>query len=55
MEDVTVAKNTQNHFRWYLNSTSMQVAWENPTLIQIQNKAVNFSSYSGVIEVPNAN
>jgi hypothetical protein len=55
MEDVTVTKNTQNLFHWYLNSTSMQVAWENPTLLQIQNDATDFPSSSGVIEVPNAN
>lgn len=55
MEDVTVAKNTQNLFHWYLNSTSMQVAWENPTLLQVWNEATNFSSSSGVIEVPNTN
>jgi hypothetical protein len=52
---VTVTKNRQNLFRWYLNSTGMQVAWEDPTLLQIQNDATNFSSSSGVIEIPNAN
>ena len=54
MEDVVVKKNSQNLFRWYLNSTSMQVSWENPTLLQIHNDATNFSVSSGVIELPNA-
>lgn len=30
MGNVTVAKNTENLSPWYLNSTSMQVAWEIP-------------------------
>ncbi|KAJ5390737.1 CAZyme family AA1 [Penicillium cataractarum] len=55
MEDVIVKTNAQNLFRWYLNSTTMQVAWEDPTLLQIYNDATNFSASSGVIQVPNPN
>ncbi|KAJ5683455.1 CAZyme family AA1 [Penicillium macrosclerotiorum] len=55
MEDVTVARNSNNLFRWYLNSTTMQVDWQDPTLLQIYNDVTEFSDSSGVIELPNAN
>jgi hypothetical protein len=56
MEDVTVAKNSDNLFRWYLNSTSLQVVWEDPTLLQLFNSSTtpNFTASSGVIELPRA-
>lgn len=56
MTDVTVAKNSANLFRWYLNSTTMQVLWEDPTLLQLFNSAStpDFSNSSGVIELPRA-
>ena len=32
-ESVTVAKNTDSFFRWYLNGTTMQVEWEDPVSV----------------------
>jgi FtsP/CotA-like multicopper oxidase with cupredoxin domain len=55
LEDVTVGTNSDNLFRWYLNSTTMQVEWEDPTLLQIYNNASTFDNSSGIIELPNAN
>lgn len=55
MTDVTVDKNVNNLFRWYLNSTTMDVLWEDPTLMQIYNDVTDWSNSSGVIELPNAN
>jgi FtsP/CotA-like multicopper oxidase with cupredoxin domain len=57
LTDVTVRRNTANLFRWYLNSTTMQVLWEDPTLLQLYNSATtpNFTDSSGVIELPRAN
>ncbi|KAJ5103962.1 hypothetical protein N7532_004491 [Penicillium argentinense] len=55
MTDVTVAKNTKNLFRWYLNSTTMEVLWEDPTLLQIYDNQTEWPNSSGVIELPNAN
>ncbi|KAJ5322153.1 Multicopper oxidase [Penicillium brevicompactum] len=56
MTDVTVGRNSANLFRWYLNSTTMQVLWEDPTLLQLYNSAStpNFTASSGVIELPHA-
>jgi FtsP/CotA-like multicopper oxidase with cupredoxin domain len=39
-------------FQWQLNSTSMKVLWENPTLEQVYNNQANFTDSSGVIELP---
>ncbi|KAL4922586.1 Cupredoxin [Aspergillus aurantiobrunneus] len=50
----TVATNAQNLFRWYLNSTTMEVLWENPTLLQILNGETTFEQSDAVIELPNA-
>ncbi|CAG8921467.1 unnamed protein product [Penicillium salamii] len=54
MTDVTVGRNSANLFRWYLNSTTMQVLWEDPTLLQLHNNenTPNFTVSSGVIELP---
>ena len=29
-ETVTVAQNSENYFRWYLNGTSLLIQWEDP-------------------------
>ncbi|KAI3112891.1 CAZyme family AA1 [Penicillium roqueforti] len=57
LTDVTLGRNTANLFRWYLNSTTMQVLWEDPTLLQLFNNenTPNFTESSGVIELPRAN
>ncbi|KAL2816676.1 Cupredoxin [Aspergillus granulosus] len=49
----TVGFNPQNLLRWYLNSTTMEVFWENPTLLQIANDDTMFEQSSAVIELPN--
>ncbi|KAJ5942605.1 hypothetical protein N7516_002773 [Penicillium verrucosum] len=56
LTDVTLGRNSQNLFRWYLNSTTMQVLWEDPTLLQLFNNenTPNFTASSGVIELPRA-
>ncbi|KAJ5476195.1 CAZyme family AA1 [Penicillium sp. IBT 31633x] len=56
LTDVTVGRNSANLFRWYLNSTTMQVQWENPTLQQLfaSEETPDFTKSSGVIELPGA-
>ncbi|EKV04816.1 Multicopper oxidase, type 3 [Penicillium digitatum] len=56
LTDVTLGRNSANLFRWYLNSTTMQVPWEDPTLLQLINNenTPNFTTSSGVIELPRA-
>ncbi|KGO64846.1 Multicopper oxidase, type 3 [Penicillium italicum] len=56
LTDVTLGRNSANLFRWYLNSTTMQVPWEDPTLLQLFNNenTPNFTASSGVIELPRA-
>ncbi|KAJ5670153.1 uncharacterized protein N7477_005516 [Penicillium maclennaniae] len=39
-------------FFWEMNSTSMKVSWENPTLGQVHKNQMNFTASSGVIELP---
>ncbi|KAL2817575.1 Cupredoxin [Aspergillus granulosus] len=50
----SVGRNPQNLFRWYLNSTTMEVFWENPTLLQIANEDNVWEQSSAVIDLPNA-
>lgn len=54
-EPVTLGENSENLFRWKMNGTSMQVEWDNPTLLQIWNNDTSFTSSSGVVELPRAN
>ncbi|KAL4914974.1 multicopper oxidase-domain-containing protein [Aspergillus aurantiobrunneus] len=49
-----VRTNADNLFRWYLNSTTMQVFWEDPTLLQVANDDPTWENSSAVIELPNA-
>jgi hypothetical protein len=51
---VTLGKNSENLFRWKMNGTSMQVEWDNPTLLQIWNDT-SFTNSSGVATLPWAN
>lgn len=46
--------NPDGLFRWYLNSTTMEVFWDNPTLLQVDDGLVNFPNSSAVIELPDA-
>lgn len=54
LETVTVGKNSANLFRWYMNGTSMEVEWDDPTLLQVYNNDTTFTNTSGVIELPTA-
>ena len=45
---------TSNLLRWYMNSTTMVVEWDDPTLEQIYNGNTSYSSSSGVVEVADA-
>ncbi|KAG0155954.1 hypothetical protein PDIDSM_3127 [Penicillium digitatum] len=53
-KNVTVSntRNAQNFSRWRFNSTSMNVSWENPTLMQVYHNDLGLSNSSGVIELP---
>ncbi|KAF2141091.1 multicopper oxidase [Aplosporella prunicola CBS 121167] len=54
-ESVAVGQNDDNLFRWFMNSTSMQVYWEDPTLLQVYNDDLNFTTESGVVQLDSAN
>ncbi|UKZ78755.1 hypothetical protein TrVFT333_006500 [Trichoderma virens FT-333] len=53
-ESVTVGKNSNNLFKWYLNSTTMVVDWENPTVLQVYDGATAFNTSNAVISLPDA-
>ncbi|OJD38659.1 multicopper oxidase [Diplodia corticola] len=53
-EAVTVGQNSENLFRWYMNSTSMQVDWADPTLLQVYNDDLDFTNTSGVVQLDTA-
>ncbi|KAJ5388161.1 Multicopper oxidase type 3 [Penicillium cosmopolitanum] len=53
-EPVTLGTNSENFFRWKMNATSMQVYWDNPTLLQIWNNNTSFTNTSGVVHLPRA-
>ncbi|KAL4808784.1 laccase [Aspergillus unguis] len=53
-EPVTLGTNSENLFRWKLNSTSMLIEWENPTLLQVHNNETAFTNTSGVVQLPEA-
>ncbi|KKY33196.1 putative multicopper oxidase [Diaporthe ampelina] len=48
-EPATVATNDDGYFRWYLNSTTMEVKWANPTLGQIYNGTTSWDDSSAVV------
>jgi FtsP/CotA-like multicopper oxidase with cupredoxin domain len=54
-ESATVGFSSQSLFRWYLNSTTMVVDWQEPTLLQILKGNTTFETLNAVIELPNAN
>lgn len=51
-ENVSVAFNSDNLFRWYLNNSTMIVDHGNPTLLQVYNGDMSFSNSSNVITLP---
>ncbi|GAB7347924.1 hypothetical protein MBLNU459_g5439t1 [Dothideomycetes sp. NU459] len=53
-EAVAVGFNSANLFRWYMNSVTMVVEWDDPTLLQVYNNATSFTDSSNVIELPTA-
>lgn len=55
VEAASVGFNSDNLFRWYLNSTSMVVEWSNPTLKQIVADNTAFETSNAVLELPDAN
>lgn len=54
-EVVTLGKNSNNLFKWYLNSTTMVVDWEDPSLLQVYNGVTTFNTSNAVVSLPNAN
>ncbi|CAI7588021.1 unnamed protein product [Penicillium palitans] len=54
-EPVTLGTNSESLFRWKMNGTSMQIYWDNPTLLQVWNNDTSFTTESGVVVLPRAN
>lgn len=54
IEDVSLGRNDDNFFRWYLNNTTLRVYWDDPTLQQIYNRHTHFPESSNVVQLPNA-
>ncbi|KAB8260287.1 Cupredoxin [Aspergillus pseudonomiae] len=54
MVDADTRRNAKGLFRWYLNSTTMEILWEDPTLLQIRNGSSAFPNSSAVISLPKA-
>ncbi|KAL1618176.1 hypothetical protein SLS54_007417 [Diplodia seriata] len=55
LEAVTLGRNTDNYNRWYMNSTSMVVEWNNPSLLQVYENDTTFTDTSGVVRLDTAN
>ncbi|KAG9198494.1 hypothetical protein G6514_009926 [Epicoccum nigrum] len=55
VEAASVGFNSDSLFRWYLNSTTFVVDWENPTLEKILDGNTTFATSNAVIELPDAN
>lgn len=54
LETASVSKNSAGLFKWYLNSTTMLVDWENPTLEMVVNGTTEYDSSDAVIELSEA-
>lgn len=54
--NVTVAYNTDNVYKWYLNEESFLMEWGSPTSLSIMNGAstLSFDSEAGVVSLPTA-
>ncbi|CAE7032522.1 hypothetical protein CFE70_004627 [Pyrenophora teres f. teres 0-1] len=53
-EPVSVGLNPDKLFRWTLNSTSMVVQWDDPTLMQIMSGNKSFEQSNAVVQLPTA-
>ncbi|KAK7183195.1 hypothetical protein DPSP01_011427 [Paraphaeosphaeria sporulosa] len=53
-EAASVAFNDDSLFRWYLNSTTMVVDWEDPTLSQVLAGNTSYETSNAVITLPTA-
>jgi hypothetical protein len=54
-EDVVVALNADNLFKWYLNSTTFVSDWANPTALQVSSGVTTFGASEAIISLPEAN
>lgn len=54
LENAAVGFNSDNLFRWTLNSTTMVVDWADPTLQQVLNGNTTYDTSDAVIELPDA-
>jgi FtsP/CotA-like multicopper oxidase with cupredoxin domain len=54
-EPVSVNRNSENLFKWALNSTSMVVYWDDPTLMQVMRGETTFESSNAVFHLPRKN
>lgn len=50
-ESVTVALNTNNLFRWYLNNSSMVAEWDDPTILQVWNNDSSWTTAENIVEL----
>lgn len=55
LHNVSISKNDQKLWRWYLNSTSLKLDWANPTTLQIQNEMTNFGQSEAVFQLERPN
>lgn len=51
IENVTLHEDEHNIFKWYLNTTSMVVEWDNPSVLKVQNKE-SFGDSNAMVRVP---
>ncbi|KAM3084156.1 hypothetical protein ACMFMG_001744 [Clarireedia jacksonii] len=51
---VTVSQNSQNLFRWFLNNSTFQSDWTEPTILQVKKGANSFAAANNLITLPNA-
>ena len=55
LEDVTLDTNDDNLYRWYLNSSTFEVQWADPTLLKVYDGSSHFSDSENIIELDEAN
>ncbi|KAF4309198.1 putative multicopper oxidase protein [Botryosphaeria dothidea] len=53
-EAVALGRNSDNLNRWMMNSTSMVVEWNDPSLLQVYNNDSDFTDTSGVVRLDTA-
>jgi FtsP/CotA-like multicopper oxidase with cupredoxin domain len=51
---VTVSKNSDNLFKWFVGGTTFRVDWADPTALQVLNNATKFEDSAAVIELATA-